>query len=68
MINNEPRTGIVVTLTGENGNTLHLATVVAKALKKHGYRDYAMEVRERVHEMSNQDEAIQMFMEYVSVV
>lgn len=65
---NEPKTGIVVKLTGEDSNTIHLASVVAKALKKHGYRDMALEVRERVFEMSSQDEAIQMFMEYVQVI
>lgn len=64
----EPKTGVVVKLTGEDSNTLHLANVVAKALKKHGYRDMAMEVRDKALEMSSQDEAIQMFMKYVQVV
>ncbi|NMK54021.1 hypothetical protein [Staphylococcus capitis] len=64
----EPKTSIIVKLTGEDSNTLHLASIVASALKKHGFRDLALEVRQRVFEMSSQDEAIQMFMEYVEVV
>lgn len=63
----KPKTDVVVRLSGENGNTVNLAGIVSNELKRNGYRDLGKEVFERLGEQKSQDDAIQMFMEYVEV-
>ncbi|PTK45336.1 hypothetical protein BUZ69_10785 [Staphylococcus saprophyticus] len=63
----KPKTDVVVRLSGENGNTVNLAGIVANELKRNGYRDLGKEVFERLGEQKSQDDAIQMFMEYVEI-
>ena len=63
----EPKTDVVVQLTGIDSNTLSLCSAVTRELKANGYRDLAKEVQNRVFKQESQDDAIQMFMEYVHV-
>ncbi len=54
----------VVRITGQNGNTLNLASICAIALKRNGMRKEADELSSRVFDCKSQDEAIKMFAEY----
>lgn len=62
-----PKTNVVVQLSGEDSNTFNLCNIVTRELKRNDYRSLAKEVQERLVEQKSQDDAIQMFMEYVHV-
>lgn len=64
---NQPKTDVVVELTGEDGNVFNLCGIVVNALKRAGFRDEAKEVSERLWGSNDYNEALQLFMEYVEV-
>lgn len=63
----EPKTNLTVQLTGQDGNVFNLCSIVAASLKKNGYPDYAKELSERLWGQHSYDEALKLFMEYVTV-
>ncbi|MDH9600717.1 hypothetical protein PZN54_11220 [Staphylococcus capitis] len=63
----EPKTDVVVQLSGEEGNVFNLCGKVVKALKRNGYREEADEVAKKLWGQHSYDEAIQLFMRYVVV-
>lgn len=62
-----PKTDIHVQLTGENGNSLNLTSIVSHALRSGGYPDLAKEVQSRVFKCESYDAVLLMLQEYVEV-
>jgi hypothetical protein len=58
----------VVKLVGENGNTMNLLRLCARALKKENLRVEAQEMSDRVFNCSSSDEALWIMQEYVEVI
>ncbi len=54
----------VVRITGQNGNTLNLASLCTIALQRNGMRKEADELSSRVFDCKSQEDAIKMFGEY----
>lgn len=55
-------------IIGENGNVYVLLAVSAKALKRAGHRDKALELKSRVMGCGSYDEALQIMQEYIQPV
>ena len=63
----EPKTMVVVQLSGENGNVFSLIGRIKKALKKAGYNDLAQEFRIKALNTPSYDGVLRLCDEYVKV-
>ena len=57
----------VCKLVGTDGNVFSIIGLVVAALKEAGFRDRAVEFREKAFKASSYDEVLQLCMEYVDV-
>ena len=64
----QPKTDIVVQLTGEDGNVFNLCGIVCKELKRNGYREEAKEVANRLFGSDSYNDALNLFSEYVEII
>lgn len=55
-------------LVGENGNIFNLIGIASATLKRHGMREAAAEMSERVFASGSYDEALRIIAEYVDVI
>lgn len=62
-----PKTGVVVQLTGTDGNVFSLAGTVAAALRRAGHQAEAEAMFQELRLCRSYEEALQLFMRYVEV-
>lgn len=65
--NEQPKTDLIVELIGEDGNIFNLTSIVTRELKRHGYREYAKELQERLFEQESYNDALNLISEYVEI-